>query len=813
MLLASAALFLLAACGGGGGVGSGSGGSGPGTGPGDDSNAPHSLVYGAPITAYIAQVPGQPNTPSWVNIIDTFSVAPTLPAGLELDPITGVISGTPLLQTEVGHYTITGTSEHGSTDAELEIRVTDSPVMALGTYGDGTLMVHRIDPFSGALSPLGLEYAPDEAGALGDVVVHPAGHLAWTANNGELGSSQDVSVFSIAPQTGLPQYTSSRSFLEGAHTMVLSPDGTLAFVASKANHRIQTHTVDQITGELTPIGTAAITGTSPDRVIVDPRGRFVWCQNYHARNLNLFLIDQVTGELSPAGDLSFFTRRPTDMVLDDTGDHLYVSFEETSEIQRFRIDGNGTTGFDLVWGTRTTTGGLPNSLAIGPAGTFLTVTCAGSNELRTYAVNREDGELSLASIQELDFEPHGVTMDQSGSYAFISYSGEHEISSLRIDPSNGSLTRTSEIRTRPGLNCLTILNASSPLAAVALNLYSVNEQSEDLSAFDVDPISGALTSSGADQALGLRPDHLVLDPRGTAAWIANEANQTLSTVLLDDNGMVSNMPGTPVDLPGTPQGLAVDPSGHYIFVTLDVPGRLLVFAVGDTPSDLTLSQTVSLTNEPKEITCDSTGRFVHVSGAATIATLLFEQGQLSYEAAFAPAPGNPSGLRFAASGRHAYACLTGSHLVVPYSVQQTSGQLAPLAGAALTVPGTPIAFEPGLPRIQDSAPDAGAVVGLEPGLGAAYVILGQDPTSNPSLLTLTIHEDTQQMTLVEEIPLLYEPQDLRVNPLGTKLYVLDGDADRIVVHSIGPEPTLLSVDGFVPTGVAPKALVIRKGLE
>ena len=161
---------------------------------------------------------------------------------------------------------------------------------------------------------------------------------------------------------------------------------------------------------------------------------------------------------------------------------------------------------------------------------------------------------------------------------------------------------------------------------MALNLYSVNEQSEDLSAFDVDPISGALTSSGPDQALGLRPDHLVLDPRGTAAWIANEANQTLSTVLLDDNGMVSNMPGTPVDLPGTPQGLAVDPSGHYIFVTLDIPGRLLVFAVGDTPSDLTLSQTVSLTNEPKEITCDSTGRFVHVSGAATIATLLFEQG-------------------------------------------------------------------------------------------------------------------------------------------------------------------------------------------
>lgn len=811
LLLACCGGLLLTGCGSGGD--DGSGGSGPGTGPGDDPFAPHSLQYEVAITAYIAQVPGLPNTPSWSGIIDTFTILPGLPAGLDLDPTTGVISGTPLLETEVTIYTITGSSEHGSTEAQLEVRVTGAPILALSSYGDGTLMVHRIDPFSGALSPLGLEYAPPGAGALGDVVVHPNGHLAWTANNGELGSPDDVSIFNIDPNTGLPAYSSSNEFLGGAHTMSLNTDGTLAFVASRANHRIQAHAVDQETGELTSIGLAATTGTSPDRIIVDPQGRFVLCQNYHARNLNMFMIDPMTGALTAYGDLSFFTRRPTDIVLDDTGQNLYVSFEETSEVQVFHINWNGNGNPDVVWGTRTNTGGLPTSLAIGPAGTFLSVTCSGNDELRVYGVDRGTGELSLASIQALDSAPTRVTMDRSGNYAYVSYSGEHEISSLRIDPANGAVSRISEIRTRPGLYRLTILNSAQPLAAVALNLYSVNEQSQDLSAFDVDPSTGMLNSSGPDQPLGVQPDHLALAPRGNAAWIANEADQTLTTVLLDEDGLISNMVGPPLSLPGTPKGLAVDPSGRYIFISLELPGRVLVYAVGESPADLTLSQTASLTNSPQEVTCDGTGRFVHLSGSASVATFLFEGGQLSYEAAFAPAPGNPGPLRFATNGRTAFICLTESHLVVPYSIQGTTGQLTPIVESALAVSGAPIAFEPGIRQVLTSAPNAGSAVGTEPSLDAGYVLLGQGPTSSPSLLMVLIDPDTQEMSLVEEVPLNYEAKDLRVNPLGTRLYVLDGDGDRIVLHTIGSDPTALVEDGFVPTGVAPRALVMRKGLE
>ena len=85
--LAFAALGLSLAslsCGGGGG------GGGGGTVPG----APAGLSYAQPSATYEAEVPIAPNQPSSTGgAIDTYTVLPSLPAGIALDASTGVISG------------------------------------------------------------------------------------------------------------------------------------------------------------------------------------------------------------------------------------------------------------------------------------------------------------------------------------------------------------------------------------------------------------------------------------------------------------------------------------------------------------------------------------------------------------------------------------------------------------------------------------------------------------------------------------------------------------------------------------------------
>jgi hypothetical protein len=59
--------------------------------------------------------------------IVTYSVEPTLPEGLTLDPSTGVIVGTPTQITSSATYVITGTNTGGSSSCSLTITVNDQP--------------------------------------------------------------------------------------------------------------------------------------------------------------------------------------------------------------------------------------------------------------------------------------------------------------------------------------------------------------------------------------------------------------------------------------------------------------------------------------------------------------------------------------------------------------------------------------------------------------------------------------------------------------------------------------------------------------
>jgi hypothetical protein len=61
----------------------------------------------------------------------TFTVVPDLPAGLTLNPTTGIISGTPLAATPAGPYTITASNIGGSGSFSLTLGVQDASPVAV----------------------------------------------------------------------------------------------------------------------------------------------------------------------------------------------------------------------------------------------------------------------------------------------------------------------------------------------------------------------------------------------------------------------------------------------------------------------------------------------------------------------------------------------------------------------------------------------------------------------------------------------------------------------------------------------------------
>jgi hypothetical protein len=108
--------------------------------PGAAAQAPTRLVYATAPATYTRGVAITPNTP-YVSggAIASYRVSPALPAGLSLDPVSGIISGTPTAVKPAGDYTVTGANSAGSTSVSLSLTVNDAapaaqPTVSLAPY-------------------------------------------------------------------------------------------------------------------------------------------------------------------------------------------------------------------------------------------------------------------------------------------------------------------------------------------------------------------------------------------------------------------------------------------------------------------------------------------------------------------------------------------------------------------------------------------------------------------------------------------------------------------------------------------------------
>ncbi|OUL71439.1 kelch repeat-containing protein [Paraburkholderia hospita] len=86
--------------------------------------SPAGLTYANSAATYFVSNRIAPNTPSNSGgTISTYSVTPALPAGLTIDAHTGAITGAPTEVSSAAIYTVTGSNDHGSVMARVQIEV------------------------------------------------------------------------------------------------------------------------------------------------------------------------------------------------------------------------------------------------------------------------------------------------------------------------------------------------------------------------------------------------------------------------------------------------------------------------------------------------------------------------------------------------------------------------------------------------------------------------------------------------------------------------------------------------------------------
>ena len=229
--------------------------------------APSGLSYFGP-NIFEERVPITSLLPTVTGLVSNFTVNPTLPDGLGIDPLSGIISGTPTLAKPATNYTITASNSTGSTGATTNITVLIArPQISYTTpnvYYETVTITPLVPNKNGtvvnsfAISPalpagLNLDTSTGIISGAGTVQSPRTTYTITATNTTGTGTALVDITVTIPPPSGL-SYVNPPTYFTGTAISTLTPTVT-GFVAS--------YSIDKAlpTGLFFNTSTGAITGT------------------------------------------------------------------------------------------------------------------------------------------------------------------------------------------------------------------------------------------------------------------------------------------------------------------------------------------------------------------------------------------------------------------------------------------------------------------------------------------------------------------------------------------------------------------------
>jgi 6-phosphogluconolactonase len=174
------------------------------------------------------------------------------------------------------------------------------------------IVVYKINPHNGALSPAGAPARAAPGAGPRQVVLHPTAPRAYVLN--ELASS--INMHEVHPGSGglapSPTFSTLPAGFQGANAgaeLQITRCGRFLYSSNRGHDSIAIFAIDASTGRLSALGHQSTQGANPRHFGLSPDERFLIVANQTSGNLVVMRRDKETGLLTPSGD-SLAIERP-----------------------------------------------------------------------------------------------------------------------------------------------------------------------------------------------------------------------------------------------------------------------------------------------------------------------------------------------------------------------------------------------------------------------------------------------------------------------------------------------------------------------
>jgi 6-phosphogluconolactonase (cycloisomerase 2 family) len=653
----------------------------------------------------------------------------------------------------------------------------------------GLLSAYAIENATGQLRPWGYV-------TLGEAVRFVATSGDFAVVSYQSGNAGFLQVYQVDPAKGLASRGST--FLSGStNASAVTVTGRFVYALHNANPgSIFAYTMDA-TGELTPIaGSPFAVGADPNSLTADPAGRFLYVVNGTGRTVSAFTIDGMTGALTAVGAAVATGANPFSIRVDPSGRFVYVANVGDSSVSAYSI--NQTTGaLSPITGSPFRTGENPVRAEVDPAGRFLYVArFATPGVIETYAINSATGAISAAgSPVNAGSLTSSFYVEPSGRFGYAVNAGSRDVTAFQVNRTTGALTALpGPVRARAPL-LMAIAGGKLTVRHEPRFLYAANNGSNDVSMEVVSPQTGALTSAASPVEAGTSPVAMASDLFGRFAYVVGQGSENVAMYAIDSIAGTLSEIAPPVDTDSAPTAVAVDPTALLVYVanggsatvsrfSVDFDGRLL--------ATVPPVYSVSPGTSPVALAIEPTGRYLYVanggSNNVSAFTIRPSDGDLAAISGSPFAAGTaPAALAPHPTGRFLYVANSGSNNVSAFSITAATGALVAVAGSPFAAGMRP------------------AGLAVDPS-GRFLRVVSRD---DGLLRTFSIDLATGALTAAGTNAAGTQPVSVAVDPSGRFVYALNRLSEDVHVFAVdGASGALTPVSGSpFPVGTFPSALL------